>query len=89
MAHKPETQLLAEIEDAAEKIEVGADYTHYKDPNKTYTTLGLLVLEATDEIAVRYKANYGAELEFARPVSEWLELISINGRANPRFTKVT
>ena len=53
MAHKTFEQLQTEINTAANLIEAGAEYTHYKDVNNRYRVTGFCILEATDEVAVK------------------------------------
>ena len=86
--HKTEEQILAEIEEATTKIEVGASYCHYKDRSKVYKIQGFGTLEADDSLCVIYQAQYGKQLTFIRPVSIWLEQIEWQGKKVPRFTKV-
>ncbi len=51
-----------EIEDAKTKVTVGAGYWHYKSRDKVYKIIDLGFIEATDEICVIYKAQYGKRL---------------------------
>ena len=76
------------IEDAKTKVTVGADYWHYKSRDKVYKIIDLGFIEATDEICVIYKAQYGKGLTFIRPLSIWLEKVDWNGETVPRFTKL-
>lgn len=50
MAHKTFEQLQTEIYTAANLIEAGAEYTHYKDVSNRYRVTGFGILEATDEV---------------------------------------
>jgi hypothetical protein len=84
MDHKSQDQLLQEMQEARAQIITDALYTHYKNPSQTYTVQGFVVIQATQEIGVLYKANYGAGLTFVRTVSSWLETVD----GVPRFTKV-
>lgn len=88
MAHKPEEHVLAEIEKAGTQIVIGARYGHYKDRSKTYRVVGFAIIEATDELGVIYQADYGAKLQFVRPVSVWAETLEWEGQTAPRFKKV-
>lgn len=87
MAHKSEKHLLAEIEKASTQIIIGAQYGHYKDRSRTYRVEGFVIIEATDELGVIYQADYGAKLQFVRPVSVWLETVEWEGQTVRRFQK--
>lgn len=87
MAHKPEWQLIEEIGRYASAIQIGARYSHYKDPRKTYTVKDLVVIESDESIGVLYQADYRAGLTFVRPASEWLEEVEFNGIMMSRFQR--
>lgn len=74
MEHKPLRQLREEIALASKLIERGAQYRHYKNQH-LYTVLGFTVIEATEEIAVRYCDVNEPDIEFIRPVSSWMNEI--------------
>ena len=84
--HKPEAVLVAELAAAAEKVEVGATYRHYKQLD--YTVLQLAINEGDNEITVVYQAKYGAELIFLRPLSSWLATVEYEGKTTPRFIRI-
>lgn len=86
--HKSQAVITDEIKDAELRITVGAQYRHYKDPNKTYLVKGFGTLEADDSLCVIYEAEYGDYLTFIRPVREWLEEVEWQGKTLPRFKKV-
>ena len=86
--HKEQLELAKEIEAAASKITVGANYWHYKGRDKVYAVIGLGFLEANDELCVIYQAQYGEKLTFLRPLTVWLENVEWEGKTVPRFTKV-
>lgn len=88
MDHKPIFELKILLEDAAKQVTIGAKYYHYKDSATYYTVTGLSILEATDEVAVKYTMDEHPEIEFVRPLSVWLETVEWNSRQVPRFTKV-
>ncbi len=83
MPHKSFDQLNHELADAAKVVEIGGEYRHYKN-RCIYTALGLLIIEATDEVAVRYSEVDEPSIEFIRPLSSWIETID----GTSRFTKV-
>ena len=80
-----DTELKTRLAEAADRITVGARYTHYK--NHDYTVLDLVIIEATDEVGVIYRAEYGSHLTFMRPAASWLETVEVDGRTVPRFRK--
>lgn len=88
MAHLSQDELAAIVNDAKQKVVVGAQYAHYKHADQLYTVLDVALMEATDEPAVVYRAEYGANVIFVRPVSGWLETVEWQGSRVPRFTKV-
>ena len=79
-------QLAARLAQAATKIEVGARYEHYK--KQTYKVLHLALREEDTEPCVVYQAEYGEQLIFTRPVTDWLEVIKVDGQVTQRFTKL-
>lgn len=88
MAHLPLEELVQKLADAGREVEVGAHYTHYKDPTKEYLVKSLALLEATDEVAVIYEAQYNnPRVSFIRPSTSFCELVDVNGVPTPRFTK--
>lgn len=88
MAHKTFDELARMIREAAQQVEVGGPYVHYKHPELQYRVTGFTIWEPTDEIAVLYEAQYGERLSFARPLSAWLETVEWKGATVSRFTKL-
>ena len=89
MDHKPEKTLAQELQAAAQQVPVGAFYTHYKHPELCYKIVGHCVLEASDEVAVLYQAQYGEKITYARALSVFLETVAYEGETMPRFTRTT
>jgi cyclomaltodextrinase len=79
-------ELKQRLEAAALSITVGARYRHYKEQN--YTVLALALREEDNEPCVIYKAEYGNNITFIRPVTNWLETVEHAGRQVPRFQQV-
>lgn len=75
MAHQSLETLQALLEEAKTKVTLGGEYSHYKNPLSRYLVLGLVVIEASDEIAVRYSSHQHPEVEFIRPLTSWLDKI--------------
>jgi hypothetical protein len=88
MAHLTEAELLQKLQQAAEQVHIGARYRHYKDETHTYQVQGFAIIEATDEIGVVYKAEYGAGLTFVRSLVSWLDKVEWGGTDVHRFTLV-
>jgi hypothetical protein len=88
MAHKSQETLREELTHAASLVTVGGRYAHYKHPERAYTATGLGILEATEEVAVIYQAEYDEQLTFIRVLSSWLDQVSYNGITVPRFSKL-
>jgi hypothetical protein len=88
--HKPLAILFDEMQSAAQQVEVGALYGHYKNPQAPYKVTGFVILEATDEVAVLYEVQEDGtpRIAFARPLSVWLESVEWQGQIVPRFSKL-
>jgi hypothetical protein len=86
--HKPEAELARALQLAAKQVKVGAQYAHYKNPDLTYVVVGHVILEATDEPAIMYQAQYGKKITYARALSIWLETVEWQGKTVPRFVKI-
>jgi hypothetical protein len=84
--HKSQEELVNERTIAAQNIQVGGLYYHYKNPNDLYKVLNLAVTEWDDEVCVIYEAQYGERITFVRPLSSWLEKVEWNGKIVDRFT---
>ena len=86
--HRPLSVLAGYLTAASRQVEVGGLYAHYKNPDKPYVS-DLVILEATDEVAVLYTPQYeNTPVTFARALSNWLETVEWEGKTVPRFTKV-
>jgi hypothetical protein len=88
MAHRSQEELSQALAAATERVEVGARYTHFKDPSNAYEVTGLAILEADEGVAVLYKALYGDGVTFVRPLDSFTALVEHEGVQVPRFTKV-
>lgn len=74
--------------EAAELVEVGATYEHYKNPEKRYTVVLIAIDEATERPCVVYKALYGDGTIWIRSVENFLETVETPAGPKSRFTKV-
>lgn len=86
MGHLTPDELQSILTSAAQQVETGAMYRHYK--GQTYTVVDVAILEATDESAVVYRANYDPRLTFVRELRVWLETVTVDGKTLPRFRKL-
>lgn len=85
MAHVPEADLSQALKEASDLVRVGSRYTHFKNPHVTYIVIGHGILEATEEVAIIYQAQYGDNITFIRSLSSWLEEAEQEGHRVPRF----
>ncbi len=88
MEKRSQEELVDNLRQAGEVVEIGATYVHYKNPDQTYLVTGFAILEASQEVAVLYRANYGQRLIFARPLREWVEEVEREGSQVKRFAKL-
>ena len=84
MSHASQEELNQKIEQAKERVEIGATYNHYKSLDQFYIVEDIALIEETEEVCVVYKALYGDELTWVRTVENFLE----KTEHGPRFTKV-
>lgn len=66
----------------AKSLKLGL-YEHYK--RNKYQVLGVGIHSETLEELVIYKALYGKELTWVRPLKMFLENVEIDGKTKPRF----
>lgn len=65
-----------------QKIKLGK-YRHYK--GNMYEVLGVAKHSETSEELVVYRALYGKNELWARPVKEFFEEVEVDGKTIPRF----
>jgi len=90
--HLSEDELIKLIDHAKSLVEVGATYSHYRNPKNQYIVTGLTVIDATQKIGVAYHKKTGSkalqEVTWVRPLESWIEQISVNKEVIPRFQKI-
>jgi len=90
--HLSEDELIKLIDHAACLVEVGATYSHYRNPESHYIVTGFTVIDATQSIGVAYRKKTGSkvlqEVTWIRPLKSWIEQISVNKDVIPRFQKI-
>lgn len=69
------------IADAEGRVEIGAQYRHYKGGE--YTVRDIAIQEATEEAVVIYESSDGAL--FTRPADEFIEEVA---DGQPRFRRM-
>ena len=67
------------------EVEVGRTYKHFK--GGLYLVLGIGKYSETEEDMVIYKALYGDNLVWIRPLNNFIEVVNKNGQKN-RFEKI-
>ncbi len=65
-------------------IIIGGKYRHYK--GNEYLVVDIATHSETEEEMVVYKALYGEEKLWVRPLSMWNEKVEVNGKEILRFT---
>ncbi len=89
MAHKKQIELLSDLEKLQALVKVGDKYFHYKHPDQFYTIIAVAFIEATEELAVVYKAEYGDKITWVRTENEFFAKVKLeDGSVVDRFTKV-
>lgn len=88
MAHKTPEEIHKIVSTALEKVEVGAKYFHYKNPDNHYIVEGIEIREENEEPSVRYRALYMEGVTWNRLLSEWLKPAEVDGVQVARFQKV-
>ena len=81
-----QSQLSAKLAQAARQVTVGARYMHYKQLN--YIVVALALREEDNEPCVVYRAEYGDNVTWIRPLSSWTQEVEVGGKKVPRFTKI-
>jgi hypothetical protein len=76
------------LKNAEDAVPPGSRYAHYKDRARTYRVVTIALIESTLEPAVVYEAEYGDCLSFIRPLTNFLETVSFEGNAVPRFSRL-
>ncbi|MCH1445469.1 MAG: DUF1653 domain-containing protein [Luminiphilus sp.] len=66
---------------------VPGTYVHYKN-GKQYTVIDVVKHSETEELMVLYRAEYGDYGLWVRPLSMFMEMVNVNGKAIRRFRSV-
>lgn len=74
------------IAEAGERVKVGGEYAHYKDPERMrYRVVTLAVDEATERACVVYQPLYNDGPPWIRTVDNFLETVETADGPKPRF----
>jgi len=79
-------EILPPFSAEARSLGKGQIYEHYK--NKRYRIITIARHSESLEEQVIYQALYGDGEVWVRPISLFLETVSVDGRSQPRFKKV-
>lgn len=88
MAHLSKAELKEKLAEAYLKVPKESVWSHYKDPLSRYVVEKLVIIESTDDVAVTYPVFGDPTLVFSRPISEWLEYVTVDDVQVPRFYRV-
>lgn len=88
MANTSQRELQASIEAAKKDISIGAEYVHYKSTTMRYQVIDLAIDTDTSTVSVVYRALYDEGVLFVRPLSQWLDTVTLNGKIVKRFTPI-
>jgi len=84
MQHLTLDQLGDMLAAAAQQVQVGATYRHYK--GNDYVVITLAIAEANNEVEVVYRRAQGEpQVHFVRPLKAWLEIVEHEGGHVSRF----
>lgn len=64
----------------------GGKYRHYK--GNEYLVVDIAIHSETEEEMVVYKALYGEEKLWVRPLSMWSEIVRVDGKEMLRFSYI-
>lgn len=85
--HLSVEELQRRLKQGRKRVQVGGRYRHYKGGE--YRVEDVVLIEATNSVAVVYRPEYAEGLEFTRPLFSWLQTVMVEGKTVPRFTKLT
>ncbi|HXR49969.1 MAG TPA: DUF1653 domain-containing protein [Verrucomicrobiae bacterium] len=83
----PYDQLIDTLAAARIKVTPGTHWRHYK--GNEYLVKDIVLIEATNEVAVLYASLEQPAVAFVRPFTSWHEQVDIGGRLISRFSKAT
>lgn len=87
MSHPSYDELQTSLRQAGEIVPVEALYKHYSTGNM-YRVIGHIILKKTDEVMVVYEPIERPEISWATSMVEFTEVITTDGRIEPRFQRL-
>ena len=87
MTHLSEEQLAVKAVELMKIVGVGEIYVHYRSPDRPYQVISVGFYEENEEPCVVYKALYGKELVWIRPITSFLEQVEYQGEQIQRFRR--
>lgn len=87
MSHPSYEELQTSLQHAGEIVPVEALYKHYSTDN-VYRVIGHIILKKTDEVMVVYEPIEHPEVSWATSLAEFTEVITTDGRNEPRFQRL-
>ncbi len=88
MGHQSSESLEQLVKTAQVTVQVNQIYQHYKDSRKTYRIVAVALDEVSESVAIVYQALYSPHLTWIRPITNFLEAVSWEGKVVPRFQRV-
>lgn len=85
MGHQSSETLEQLVKAAQSQVQIGQMYRHYKDPSKTYRIIAIALDEASESVSIVYQALYHPHLTWIRPINNFLETVSWEGKIVQRF----
>lgn len=76
-----------QVETSSHGLVTGGRYRHYRK-QQLYTIIGFGLLEATEDPAVIYRAEYGERLTWIRTVADFTARVEVDGQSVSRFLPV-
>lgn len=89
MGHQSSETLEQLIKTAQTQIQVGQMYQHYKDHTKTYRIIAIALDEASESVSIVYQALYAPYLTWIRPITNFLETVTWEGKVVTRFQLIS
>lgn len=89
--HKSPEVLRNEIEEGKKQVPIGSFWSHFKNPDKYYEIVDIVVMEETDEVGVAYRSTFEPTkgVTFVKPLEEFLSYKETENGKVKRFTKAS
>ncbi len=90
--HKSPDVLKNEIEEGKKQVPIGSLWGHFKNPDKYYEIVDLVIMEETDEVGVAYRSTFEPTkgITFVKSLEGFLSEKELeDGTKVKRFTKAS